>query len=405
MDKIEKIYNKCLTRQTDSNDTINPSMILTYKRSPFNLWCDLYAAKEDRDPPSESYKILAEIGNIEEKKFISENYPEMEIIPIQTQEEGFLYTLKGCFEGSLTFSQSPLIYLPEMILGIPDLLIKETTHKSVFGDYHYTIKEKKTVKQIKEEHILQAALNNYIIGKIQNYTPEKFFLINRINEETEYFFSEYETKLANTLREIKEIINGKKVTPTKSQLSEPWKSFGLKKLKESGDISLIYGIGAEKKQLLLEKGIATILDLEKSDINLLKIKGIGEKTLNIYKLQAKALLENKKIILDKPVFQKAKNEIFLDLEGTFDVPITYLESMGIKSNTNEEWTNTVYLIGAIIKEKNSSSKQQFFASTLKEEKKIVNNFYNYLKTKDDFIIYYYGNYEKSTMKKYSKNIS
>ncbi len=397
MEKLDDLYKVCMSEgKTDKMSVINPSMVLLHTVSPFNLWCDFFAPKDEKDPETESLKILARIGNIEEEKYIEENYPGMKPIKVETVEQAFYEVLKGCFQGSDAFHVAPLIFLPEGILGIPDVLEKNGSHGSVFGNHHYIIKEKKTTKEPKNKHILQTALNNYVLGKIQGYTPPKFIILNRDNKEFEFVFDEYAGELQNSITEIKEIMNGKFVTPTKGALQEPWKSFGLRKAKEIGDISLVSGIGPAKKELLSKAGIRTIFDLEKANSRSLNIQGIGQASLVKWQIHASSILQNKIIRINKPLLKKYDTEIFLDLEGIFDVSNSFLGDLGIE--LNERWTNVIYLIGVLVVGNGKKEYTPYFADSIEKEKEILEKFISLLKSKSNFIIYHYGTYEKTKMK-------
>jgi predicted RecB family nuclease len=178
-------------------------MVLLHTVSPFNLWCDFFAPESEKDPEPESLKILAKIGNIEEEKYIQETYPQMQPIEVETREQAFYEVLKGCFDGVAAFHSAPLIYLPERMVGIPDILERGRGHKSIFGNYHYIVKEKKTTKEPQIKHILQTALNNYIIGKIQDYTPLEFFILNRDNDEFSYSFAEFSNQLQDSIAAVR----------------------------------------------------------------------------------------------------------------------------------------------------------------------------------------------------------
>jgi uncharacterized protein len=375
---------------------INPSMVLLHTVSPFNLWCDFFAPEQKKDPEPESSKILAKIGNIEEANYVEEKYPGMQRVEVETVEQAFYEVLKGCFQGVEAFSQARLIYLPEGILGIPDVLEKETTHSSVFGSYHYVVKEKKITKTPKLKHILQTALNNYMLGKIQDYTPPRFVILNRDNTEVEFVFADYADQLQTSLAEIREIMNGKVVTPTTGALQEPWKSYGLEKAKEISDISLISGIGPAKKELLANAGIKTVVDLERANVAALKIKGIGPLSLTKWKIHATSIAQKRIITVKKPSLPKCDTEIFLDLEGTFDVSNLFLQDFGIESK--EKWINVVYLIGVIVVENGRKEYTPYFADSIEKEKDILEQFISLLKSKTNFVVYHYGAYEKTKMR-------
>jgi len=396
--KLDELYKMCMSgEKIDKKSVINPSMVLLHTVSPFNLWCDLFAPKEEKDPELESLKILAKIGNIEEQKYVEEKYPGMQRIEVETVEQAFFEVLKGCFEGIAAFHSAPLIYLPEGMLGIPDLLEKNAGHKSVFGNYHYVVKEKKTTKEPKDKHILQTALNNYVLGKIQSYTPPTFTILSRDNKEFEFAFDSYASELQDSIVKIREIMNGKSITPTKGALQEPWKSFGLKKAKEIGDISLVSGIGPAKKELLAKAGIFTVSDLEKANVHAFKIQGISTETLAKWQTHAASISENRIITINKPLLTQYDTEIFLDLEGTFDISNLFLEDLGIESK--ERWMNVIYLIGVLLGERGNKKYTGFFADSIEKEEAILEQFTALLKSRSHFVIYHYGTYEKTKMKR------
>jgi predicted RecB family nuclease len=392
--KLDQLYKTCMSSgEIEKRDVINPSMVLLYTVSPFNLWCDLFAPESEKDPEPESLKILAKIGNIEEEKYIQETYPEMQTIEVETLEQGFFEVLKGCFEGITAFHSAPLIYLPECMMGIPDVLERSDAHKSIFGHHHYIVKEKKTTKEPQKKHVLQTALNNYIIGKIQGYTPPSFIILNRDNEEFSFPFDAFASQLQDSIAAIRSIVGGQMVTPTKGALQDPWKSYGLKRAKEIGDISLISGIGPQKKELLARVGIRTISDLKQADINMVKIKGIGPESLIKWQVHAEAISQDRVITIGTPQLPRCQTQIFLDLEGTYDLSNLFLEQLGV--DAAEGWVNTIYLIGTLIIENGKKEYVPYFAETIDDEKSIFLQFISSLRSKPDFVIYHYGNYEKT----------
>jgi predicted RecB family nuclease len=106
-------------------------------------------------------------------------------------------------------------------MGIPDVLERRNSHKSVFGNHHYIVKEKKTTKEPQRKHILQTALNNYIIGKVQDYAPPTFIILNRDNEEFSFSFDEFASQLQDSIAAVRNIVSGQIVTPTKGALQDP----------------------------------------------------------------------------------------------------------------------------------------------------------------------------------------
>jgi len=129
--------------------------------------------------------------------------------------------LKGMNEGVSVLCGLPAFYLPEGLRGIFDVLERRDTAPSIFGPYHYVVKEIKLAKNIQKHHTYQAAFYNYILGKIQEYTPPVFYMINRDYEESEVDYDEAE--LLGMLEDIREILEGKEVSPTYGACEWPWR--------------------------------------------------------------------------------------------------------------------------------------------------------------------------------------
>ena len=150
--------------------------------------------------------------------------------------------------GSTAISGAPVFYLPQGLIGIVDVLEKRTNASSFFGKYHYIVKEIKLAKNIQNYHIFQGAFYNYIVGKIQGFTPSSFYLINRDHEE---FENEYdENALLETITDIRSIMNGKKVSPTYGACKAPWETYNNEEAIRRRDVSLVSGCGPSFKKRL-----------------------------------------------------------------------------------------------------------------------------------------------------------
>jgi uncharacterized protein len=366
---------------------ITPSAVRDYVISPFMCWCRFFAPEEEKDPMPEYVKLLIERGNKHEQETVSQLYPGLVPIEFETWEEGFQIALDEFVKGVSVINNIPIFYLPENIIGKPDILERSDEHKSVFGNYCYIVKDIKSAKNIDDKHILPTALNNYIIGKIQGYIPHTFYVIDRDKNELPIPFDFYKQPLMNILEDVKEIIDGKTVTPTAGSLSYPWQNFGMKKAIELDDISLIPNIGKSKKQKLCSCGITTIDDMVKVNVSSLNIKGIGTGSLETFKKCAICLKENRVMVLQKQKLPKHETEIYLDFEGT-DVFVI-----------DEEEVKIDYLIGLLVAEGNKEEYIPIIAKKLEDEEKVLKAFLKFIKTKKDFVIYHYSYYERTQLKK------
>ena len=184
---------------------------------------------------------LVSTFSLHEKNTIDKKYPSAELQTFKTLDEGFESVIASMIKGTDTIGNAPLLFRPEGLSGIVDVLEKNTNSPSIFGDYHYTINEIKLAKNIKGHHVKQSAFYNYLIGTIQGYTPEKFYLINRDEEITGHIYNESE--LFVILEDIRDIYNGKKINPTYGACDWPWETYANQRAIENKDLSLVGGIG------------------------------------------------------------------------------------------------------------------------------------------------------------------
>jgi len=280
------------------------------------VYCEKYGPIERKDPDSQYNDLLFEQGRTHEKQVVETNYPEAEKLEFATPVEGFKLLLEGMARGSKALCGLPAFYLPEGLEGVFDILEKRKNESSVFGSYHYIVKEVKLARNIQRQHIYQAAFYNYLLGKVQGYTPSAFCVINRDGIEQEI---EYDEKvLLEILEDVREILKGKKVcNPTYGACHWPWESYNNDEAIRIRDVSLVSGVGPSFKQKLVQRNVFTVEDLAKTPLkDLTCIKGIGEKTATKFLNNSKALVSGKHIRLGSCQFPEKKVEIFLDLEGT-----------------------------------------------------------------------------------------
>lgn len=388
MTSIENIYKECTTtpQEEGEGDRITARTIYNYLKSPYIVYCDKFVDEEEKDPINEFQKLMFESGREHEKNVIETDYPDVEKQSFKTNKEGFKLLLEDMKKGTDNICGLPLLYLQEGLEGRIDLLEKKTTAPSVFGDYHYIVKEIKLAKNIQRHHIYQAAFYNYILGKIQQYTPEKIILINRDHEEKEYTYNEEKT--TNILEHIKEIYKGKKVTPTYGKSEWPWETYNNRRAVETDDVSLVSGIGATTKDRLNTAGIMTVKQLANAPIDsLTEIKGIGNKSAAKYQTNAKALAENRCIQLGQCNFKDNKTEIFLDLEGTGE------------QKGDVEITSIDYLIGVTIRQDGKTEYKPFLAHTIEGEGDMFTEFTKWLELQEDYTIYHWHHYELNHLKR------
>lgn len=386
---VNSILNKCLASSGIEN--LTATTVALYITSPFAIYCDKFVSEKERDLISKYQKLLFDRGKEHETQTVKQKYPDMVAIRFTTPEEGFKLALEAMASGSQVMHGMPVFYLPEGLLGRVDVLEKSNSNSSMFGKYHYVIKEIKLAKNIRNDHIIQGAFYNYMLGRIQGFTPTTFYVINRDGEESQYNYSNYEGVLLEAIEGSRKILQGNAVLPTYGSCGFPWESYCNRMAEETNDISLVAGIHSLKtKNKLVSYGFKTVKDLSDADVReLMKIKGIGAKTASKFINAAKAIQTKKPIIKDRNLilFPNRKVEIFLDLEGTDPT------MMG------EEVIQVDYLIGILIRIDSKEDYIPFIAKDLKHEQDMLCDFLNFMKKQKDYVIYHYHHYEKTHLDK------
>lgn len=386
----DNIIQDCLKKS--KYPFIKATDVSTYIKSPFNIWANYFGEESEKDPISDYLRMLFDQGNEHETKIVNERYPGTKKIEYKTKVDGFKVLVNEMFKGTRVFYNLPIYYLPETFLAQPDIIEREDSHKSFFGDYHYVIKEIKLAKNIKKEHIMQACFGNLLLSKVQGYTPNYVYIINKDNEEFQFSYFEYEKELLESIQEIREIINGKFVSPNIGSVSYPWESYAERIALKTKDISLLNSLGSTKKKILIDHGIKNLDDLANLDVKE-DIGNIKKENLKKFKMAAKSFLENKHLFIKKASLPEKETEIFLDFESSLNLNI-------------EEYTGDIdYLIGILVRKSNKEEFLPFIAGSIEDEESMFMRFIDFIKKQRDFVIYHYGYFEvtrfNELFKKYS----
>lgn len=383
-----ELFVKCMKKST--HDLLTASAIATCLVSPFTIHCHKFAPEEEKDEISEYDQLLSKRGKEHEIQTVRANYPGIFPLQYTTREDGFKLAIESMISGTNALHGMPIYYLPHGLHGEADIVEKSTDYSSIFGDYHYTIKEVKLAKNIKERHLIQGAFYNHLLGQIQEFTPKTFSIINGDREETIHEYSDYKSLLFETMDTTREILQGGDVSPTYGSGLSPWTSYCDKKAIETNDVSLVAGISSKTKDKFVDSGYKTVQDLAGAKLeDLIELKGVGKKTAIKYVTTAKALHTNEPIIIDKDVidFPDCKVEIFLDLEG-------------IDPTMADENTPQIdYLIGILVRENSEEKYIPFTAKDTDHEKEMLLEFLEYIKKQKDYVIYHYHHYEKTHLTK------
>jgi hypothetical protein len=157
------------------------------------------------------------------------------------------------------------------------------------------------------------------------------------------------------------------------------------KLIESDDLSLLGRMSRKEIEKHYKNGIFTINQLSFTYRPRRQKKKVIKPQRFEYALKALALREQRTYIKEIPQLPPLKTEIYLDFEGLPD-------------------QRFVYLIGMVIKEAQFEKTFTFWADDEDREEEIFKQFIDVLSSLSGYIIYHYGSYEISNLKRLSKII-
>ena len=387
------LYFNCLRGRLSSNK-FTGSIIKKHIISPFITYCDTHVSKELKDLETPLMRMLASKGQTHEKTVIETNFPNWIRCPYIEGKEAFLVALKYMAQKNPIIAQVPLYYVPSQYMGYLDVIRLNSTEHSVFGNYFYEVIEIKLSKKIKLEHIIQAAYYTHLIGKIQDFTPSKFYLINNEGVEKEFLYSEYEDMVKKAIAEIQQIWNNQ-ITPqtyySDASESYPWDNYRNQIAIDNNDVSLIPGIGKSLREKLLQAGVKTVDQMKSCSCEKLKeIKGIKSKAA-VFIARAQAITAQTILTINKSIqLPKISNTaIFIDFEGIdeFFIP--------------DELNSFIYLFGTLII---SNETECFFPhhvknpKNLNDQKNVLINFLNRIKEHPLAPIFHWGYYEKTHLR-------
>jgi uncharacterized protein len=285
-----------------------------------------------------------------------------------------------------------MYYLPEGLLAIPDIIeLSKAKDQSVFGKYHYVVKDVKLARNIKEKHVMQVAFYNYVLGKVQGFTPPEFYLINGDMVEHAFLYKDHEQEMEKKIEETRAIAEEKKkVDPTFNGAGWPWETYCNELAIKSRDVTLVPGVKETLRGRLLSIGIQKIDQLAKADPDkLTKLERVGHLTAHSMVRSAQALVSGKVIKLHPPQFPPAKLEIFMDFEST-------------GMTEDQEFKDIDYLIGLIVRKGGTADKGEFvhfLANKPDQEERMIRAFLDYMAGHKDYIIYHWSHYELTHLKK------
>jgi len=384
MTVVEKTFRRCLSGPFKGD--LMARNVSLYLTSPYMIYCEKFVGESEKDSRSPYRELLLERGIEHEHRVIEKTYPGYRPPAYDMPEEGFKRLLEEMARGAPVICGLPLFHLPENMQGRIDVLERRNDHSSLFGDYHYAVKEIKLSRRIQQEHILQGAFYTYLLAKIQGVRPETFSIVNHDGRVFDYRFAEHEEDLHKALKGTQAILDGRESpTPTYNGSAWPWETYTNHQALKSRDISVVGQVGPRTKEKLVAAGYRRIWDVMGAEPEqLAKIPGISETTARKIILSARAIHDGRPIPVNPSALRLPERsmEIFLDLEGTDEPDL----------EGDEEPVD--YLIGALIRQEGKTQYRPFLAHRFSEEKGMFSVFLESIRSESDYVIYHWHNYER-----------
>lgn len=224
--------------------------------------------------------------------------------------------------------------------GIPDLL-ERMDGKSSLGDFYYVPVDIKAGTgyadphsgRLREDYGMQLFHYGKLLSVIQNKFPLQGEILNRRRERITYELPQFESAYMAAKNEIRELVVGAKIdVPALCGECDKCQWWGKceGELIASNDITLLSEIGRGKKKVLNEIGVRSIQDVVTFDFGSVKLKGIGEKTVQAMKRSAHSALTQRICFLSKPSIPNPTRKIYLDFEDDPTQDLIYLCGLWIE---------------------------------------------------------------------------
>lgn len=366
-------------------DAVTGTEVYRFAKSPFTVWCEHHAPREARDPVTPYEEMLFREGREHEARVVRDRFPDATQMAAATEEEAFRQVLDAMAQGAPAIHGAPLLLLDEGMRGTADLLVRDDGAPSVFGPWHYVVKEVKLARNLGDAHRLQAAFYHRIVSTLQGYAPPAFHVIDRDGNERTFAYDEAE--LAAALHAIRAIRDGLAIDPVLGDALSPWSSYCDRLAIERQDVSLVSGVGPTTRDKLVAAGFRRLEDVARaSDEALRAVKGVGPARARQFATSARAILAGRHERLAPCAFPEGRTEVFFDLEGTSE------------QATDEGWTSMDYLIGAVVEGRYHS----FVAHGLDKEAEMFHAFLAWFQTLPDPILYHWHHYERTHLRELAR---
>ncbi|MBN1429070.1 MAG: TM0106 family RecB-like putative nuclease [Anaerolineae bacterium] len=368
---------------------ISATDLHTLTRCDRQVYLEHNGDPDKRAPQTDYQKWLREQGLQHENRVISDFDIQQPTYKYDNLEIGYEITCEFMREGVPYIYQGVLMH--DNLVGIPDLL-ERVDGQSRWGDYHYRPLDVKLASTPTEGYRLQVMAYMALLEAIQQARPAGGLLLRYPPDERTDDQSyreepvDFDEKLYMArLAQARRLANGLEPVPFYSSTCGEcaWREVCIPIIESAQDASLIPGLRRDVWQSLHKKGLKTLADVAAADVDELRaIKGVGEKTAPAIIGKAKALSTGQMVSICKPNLPPPGDDVLFDVESVPGEGVFYL--MGFTTGAGDKQKYEYYL----------AEKPGYEGQVWKDFLACMN--------RHTGMIYHYGVYECTTVKKLSE---
>ena len=393
----------------ESNELVfSPSDLTQFMDSPFASWMEhlvLTAPNELPNPDAndELMEVLQGMGHQYELEVLDSLQEKgLSVVNLYKHIDPLGATINAMQKGADVIYQAHLELLP--FRGYADFLIK-VEGRSIFGDYHYEIRDTKLAKTVKPYFLIQLCCYAEMLEVIQGRRPEYITVVlgnkehKRFRTADYYYF--YQNLKQHFLTTHLQFKSTDSPDPAASKSWGRWSTYADELLKKVDHLVQIAAITTSQIKKLSKAGITSMNALVHSDATMM-VKGIKPEVFK--RLKDQAAIQKKSQGKDVPMYELISNELGKKLglallppqsprDIYFDIEGLPLEEGGLE-----------YLWGvAYFDEHNVRQYKDFWAHNHEQEKESFKAFidwaYQLWQQDSSMHIYHYASYEISACRK------
>ncbi len=246
---------------------LRPSLADKVLRDPFWLWCQYHAPAGEAVNEIGRYEQMRYRRGVEhEDAWVAAHYPDALAIRPDFGHEALVRTLRAMLDGVAAIHQPQLWDLGRDVYGRGDLLVRDDSHASDLGPYHYRVIEIKRARKLRDSFALQAAFYNRTVGAIQGYTPARVTVALReeVRPVDVSAFGNRIDRVAARWTGLRDA-NAEQPEPGRPPdvTDSPWRVYGNRLVHERWDLVLLAGVRAPERVKLRAAGIHSVDELWK----------------------------------------------------------------------------------------------------------------------------------------------